>query len=109
MARIRSIKIGFFQNDTLSLMPASTRLLFCGLWVLADREGRLEDRPGRIWAELFPYEPQLLHEMEGHMAALAGAVTPSERRSLSRSQTGTDTRFPSEAKRHLRYRNRAES
>lgn len=73
MARIRSIKIGFFQNDTLSLMPASTRLLFCGLWVLADREGRLEDRPGRIWAELFPYEPQLLHEMEGHMAALAGA------------------------------------
>ncbi len=28
---------------------------FIGLWLLADREGRLEDRPKRIKAELFPY------------------------------------------------------
>jgi hypothetical protein len=30
-------------------------LLFAGLWTLADREGRLEDRPRRIRAELLPY------------------------------------------------------
>jgi hypothetical protein len=30
-------------------------LLFEGLWCLADREGRLEDRPKRIKAEIFPY------------------------------------------------------
>ncbi len=30
-------------------------LLFAGLWTLADREGRLEDRPRRIEAEVFPY------------------------------------------------------
>lgn len=30
-------------------------LLFEGLWLLADREGRLEDRPLRIRAEVFPY------------------------------------------------------
>ena len=30
------------------------RLLFAGLWCLADREGRLENRPKRIKMELFP-------------------------------------------------------
>lgn len=30
-------------------------MLFAGLWTLADREGRLEDRPRRIKAQLFPY------------------------------------------------------
>jgi hypothetical protein len=31
-------------------------LCFAGLWTLADREGRLEDRPRRIKAALFPYD-----------------------------------------------------
>ena len=56
MARIRSIKIGFFQNEILSELTSDHRLLFIGLWLLADREGRLEDRPKRIKAELFPYQ-----------------------------------------------------
>lgn len=34
-------------------------LLFEGLWVLADRAGRLENRPLRIKAELFPYREGL--------------------------------------------------
>ena len=34
----------------------SARLLFVGLWTIADRNGRLEDRPKRIRAELFPYD-----------------------------------------------------
>ncbi len=32
------------------------RLLFIGLWTLADRLGRLKDRPKRIKAELFPWD-----------------------------------------------------
>jgi hypothetical protein len=32
------------------------RLLFTGLWCLADREGRLEDRPAEIKAEIFSYD-----------------------------------------------------
>lgn len=56
MARIRSLKIGFFKNEELAALSAHHRLLFEGLWLLADREGRLEDRPRRIKAELFPYE-----------------------------------------------------
>jgi hypothetical protein len=54
MARARLIKPGFFTNDAIVELPAFTRLLFIGLWTLADREGRLEDRPKRIRMEIFP-------------------------------------------------------
>lgn len=54
MARARNIKPGFFRNADLVELPAETRLLFIGLWTLADREGRIEDRPKQIKMELFP-------------------------------------------------------
>lgn len=54
MARARNIKPGFFRNEELVDLPYETRLLFIGLWTIADREGRLEDRPKRIKMELFP-------------------------------------------------------
>lgn len=56
MANTRYIKHKFFLNDTLADLPATTRLLFIGLWTIADREGRLDDRPRKIKAEIFPYE-----------------------------------------------------
>lgn len=56
MARTRLIKPSFFLNDTLQGYAPHARLLFIGLWCLADREGRLEDRPERIKAQIFPYE-----------------------------------------------------
>lgn len=58
MARARNIKPGFFKNELLVEMPVFSRLLFVGLWTLADREGRLEDRPKRIKLELFPYDSE---------------------------------------------------
>ena len=58
MARARSIKPGFFKNEQLAELPHPARLLFAGLWTIADRAGRLEDRPKRIKAEIFPYENQ---------------------------------------------------
>lgn len=54
--RARNIKPGFFHNETLAELPPFTRLLFAGLWLEADRKGRLEDRPKRIAADLFPYD-----------------------------------------------------
>jgi len=54
--RARNIKPGFFKNEQLIECEPITRLLFIGLWCLADRAGRLEDRPRRIKAEIFPYE-----------------------------------------------------
>jgi hypothetical protein len=54
MARSRNIKPGFFLNEDLVELPFSTRLLFIGLWTIADREGRLEDRPKKIKMAIFP-------------------------------------------------------
>jgi hypothetical protein len=59
MARIRTIKHEFFLDEELAKLGAHARLCFIGLWTLADRDGRLEDRPARIRAELFPYEPRV--------------------------------------------------
>ena len=56
MARARNIKPGFFMNDVLAAVQPLGRLLFIGLWTIADREGRLEDRPLRIKAEVLPYD-----------------------------------------------------
>lgn len=54
MARARNIKPGFFKNEELVELSFADRLLFIGLWTLADRRGKLEDRPKRIKMELFP-------------------------------------------------------
>jgi hypothetical protein len=56
MARVRFIKPKFFLNEDLAALHPHARLLYIGLWCLADRNGVLEDRPLRIKAELFPYE-----------------------------------------------------
>lgn len=54
MARARNIKPGFFKNEGLVDLDPLDRLLFIGMWCLADREGRIENRPKRIKMELFP-------------------------------------------------------
>lgn len=54
MARARTIKPGFFTNEEIVALPFEYRLLFIGLWTLADRDGRLEYRPKRIRMEVFP-------------------------------------------------------
>jgi hypothetical protein len=54
VARARNIKPGFFTNDELVELPFATRLLFIGLWTIADREGRIVDRPKKIKMEIFP-------------------------------------------------------
>ncbi|WP_236225706.1 hypothetical protein [Pseudomonas pseudonitroreducens] len=56
MARARNIKPGIMANEDLAELDPLTRLLFVYLWMLADREGRIEDRPKRIKAEALPYD-----------------------------------------------------
>jgi len=69
MARARNIKPGFFTNEDLVELDFATRLLFAGLWTVADREGRLQDRPKKIKIDVFPADDvdincmlQALHE-----------------------------------------------
>lgn len=56
MPRIRYIKPEFFTDENIAELPMEARLLFQGMWCLADRAGRLEDRPKYIKAMLFPYD-----------------------------------------------------
>lgn len=71
MARSRNIKPGLFKNEVLGVADPLYTLLFQGLWVLADREGRLEDRPMRIKAETLPYREGI--DIESMLDWLAGA------------------------------------
>lgn len=57
MARARNIKPGFFTNEDIVDLDFWVRLMFIGLWTLADREGRLENRPKKIKMALFPCDP----------------------------------------------------
>ena len=70
MSRARNIKPGFFKNEDLVELPFEYRLLYIGLWTLADREGRLEDRPKRIKMEVFPADDV---DIEAALRALHGA------------------------------------
>jgi len=54
--RSRNIKPGFFKNDRLAELEPLARILFAGLWCMADRAGRLEYRPKKIKVELLPYD-----------------------------------------------------
>lgn len=56
MARSRNIKPGFFTNDELAECSPYARLLFAGLWTIADKEGRLDDRPKKIKALVLPFD-----------------------------------------------------
>jgi hypothetical protein len=56
MARSRNIKPSIMDNEELAELDPMTRLLFIYLWMLADREGKLEDRPKRIAAQALAYD-----------------------------------------------------
>jgi hypothetical protein len=66
--RSRNIKPGFFKNDELAEIDPLGRILFIGLWCLADRDGRLESRSKKIKAEVLPYDTcnitKLLRDLE---------------------------------------------
>jgi hypothetical protein len=55
--RARNIKPGTFKNELLAAADPLYTIIFEGLWCLADREGRLEDRPVKIHLEVNPLRP----------------------------------------------------
>lgn len=71
MARTRNIKPAFFDNDILGSLDPLIRLLFIGLWCIADRDGRLEDRPRRIKKTLLGYDDATAEETNGMLEQLA--------------------------------------
>lgn len=69
MARARNIKPSLFKNEILGVADPLLTILFGSLWCLADRDGRLEDRPLRIKAETFPYRENL--DINGYLTELS--------------------------------------
>jgi hypothetical protein len=69
MARARNIKPKFFTNEILGEIDPLICLLFINLWMLADREGRLEDRPKRILGETFPHRREIT-DINGYLTVL---------------------------------------
>lgn len=72
--RARLLRPEFFVHERLCERPALERLLFEGLWCLADREGRLEDRPGRIKVQVLPWDTCDVNEMLAGLAHVGSIV-----------------------------------
>jgi hypothetical protein len=75
MARARNIKPGIMANERLAELPPEARLLFIYSWMLADREGRIEDRPKRIAAQALPYDRDVDVDDLLCLLAKAGFIT----------------------------------
>lgn len=69
MARSRNIKPGLFKNEDLAECSIWARYLFPGLWCIADRAGRLEDRPKRIKGELLAFDSVDVEPLLDELAA----------------------------------------
>lgn len=70
MARCRGIKPGFMTNEVLPELGAHAHLLFACLWLIADKDGRLEDRPKRIKLECMPAYDVDVDELLSKLAQL---------------------------------------
>lgn len=51
--RIRTVKPEFWRSDDVDALPLEDRLLFIGLWMIADDDGRAAYKPTAIMADLF--------------------------------------------------------
>ncbi|MDP2954679.1 MAG: hypothetical protein Q8O76_15355, partial [Chloroflexota bacterium] len=71
MARIRSIKPEFWTDEKVGQLSLLGRLLFIGLWNLADDAGVLEDSCLQLKAQLFPYDSTDPEDIEHQLCRLA--------------------------------------
>lgn len=79
MARIRTVKPEFWEDELLGVLPRDARLLFIATFNLADDEGILRWTPAYIKASVFMYDDDLGISQIGklmHVLADAGLVFP---------------------------------
>ncbi len=79
MARIRTIKPEFWDDETIGLLPRDARLLFVATWNLADDEGLLRWTAAYLKASVFMYDDDIdIAAVEGLMAAVVerGLIFP---------------------------------
>lgn len=66
------------MNEELARLGPYAQLFFIGLWQCSDKEGRLEDRPARLHAAIFPYYPEVDVEKILHGLADSGFIVRYE-------------------------------
>ena len=86
MARIRSIRPEFWEDPTIGRLSRDARLLYIGLWNMADDEGRFRWNLRRIVGELFSFDADA--DVEAWMRELTAA-----RRVVRYSIDGEDLAF----------------
>lgn len=79
MARMRSLKPEYYADEELATKTdRNTRLLYPGLWGLADEHGRLRGNPAWIKGQIFPYDDDLtpadVDGMIGQLEAIKNVV-----------------------------------
>ena len=67
MARARNIKPAFFTDEVIADNDPLGRLLYMGLWTIADFNGNLEWRPKRIKIQLLPYDDCDLEKLANNL------------------------------------------
>lgn len=107
MARTRSVKPDDFLDDVLGAegFPVEAHFLRVGLNCLADKEGRLEDRPQKIAAQIFPYRhslnvAQLLARLE-HVGSIRRYTVAGQRYIQLVGFSESQNPHPNEAKSRL--------
>jgi hypothetical protein len=71
MPRMRNLKPDFFSDMELCELPPLVRLLFQGLWCWADPNGRLEDKPRQLKAQILPFDDITTDEVNTYLDMLA--------------------------------------
>ena len=70
--RIRQIKPEFWADSDLARLPYPVRLIYIGLWCVADDSGYIDWRPDRIAHDLLGYESATVRER--HLVEWAKAL-----------------------------------
>lgn len=74
MARIRTIKPEFWEDEKIGKLPLQARLLYIGTWNIADDNGVLRGNVAWIKSQVFPYDENLrIGEVKGWIDALVKA------------------------------------
>ena len=104
MARIRTIKPSFWEDEKIARLPRACRLFYIGMWNQADDMGVIRGNPALLKSAIFPYDEDLrVSEVQKWIDALVNArmLIPITYKSESyyiirtfRSHQKFDARYP---------------
>lgn len=75
MARIRTVKPEFFDDEKIAQLSEGAQLTYIGLWVFADDEGIIRSSTSWLKSKIFPHKPKLkLSKFDGWITELTKLV-----------------------------------